>query len=106
MNEVHPHTRSKWWSSIPGRTPADQPPLTFRVGDAALFPAHTWEQWHIPRYVRKHAILRPHTPRPIYASLGGALIETDSTHRRGAAASLAGTTPGRCPAPAIPSRRH
>ncbi|MDF3312661.1 cupin domain-containing protein [Rhodococcus sp. T2V] len=44
---------------------ADQPPRTLRVGDAAVFPAHTWAQWHIPRYVRKHAILRPHTPRPM-----------------------------------------
>ena len=79
MNEVHPHTRSKWWSSIPRRTPADQPPLTLRVGDAAVVPAHTWEQWHIPRYVRKHAVLRSHTRRPIYAGLGGARIETDST---------------------------
>lgn len=30
VNEVHPDTRSKWWSSIPRRTPADQPPLTLR----------------------------------------------------------------------------
>lgn len=44
---------------------ADQAPRTLRAGDAAVFPAHTWAQWHIPRYVRKHAILRPHAPRPI-----------------------------------------
>ena len=44
---------------------ADQPPRTLRAGDAAVFPAHAWAQWHIPRYVRKHAVLRPHAPRPI-----------------------------------------
>ena len=44
---------------------ADQPPRTLRAGDAAVFPAHAWAQWHIPRYVRKPAVLRPHAPRPI-----------------------------------------
>ena len=44
---------------------ADQPPRTLRTGDAAVFQAHTWAQWHVPDYVRKHAIPRPHTPRPI-----------------------------------------
>lgn len=30
---------------------------TLRVGDAALFRAGSWSEWHVEDYVRKHAIL-------------------------------------------------
>ncbi|AMY18364.1 cupin domain-containing protein [Rhodococcus sp. PBTS 1] len=50
-------------------TSAGQPPRTLRAGDAALFHADTWARWHVPHYVRKHAILRPHIPRPIWFAM-------------------------------------
>ncbi|MBY6349625.1 cupin domain-containing protein [Rhodococcoides corynebacterioides] len=50
-------------------TSAGQPPRTLRAGDAALFHADTWARWHVPQYVRKHAILRPHIPRPIWFAM-------------------------------------
>jgi uncharacterized protein len=31
-------------------------------GDAALFRAGTWAKWHVPHYVRKHAICRDSLP--------------------------------------------
>lgn len=42
-----------------------QEPRTLRAGDAALFYADTWAEWHVPNYVRKHAILRPHISKPV-----------------------------------------
>lgn len=35
---------------------------TLRPGDAALFRAGTWSTWHVPHYVRKHAICRDSLP--------------------------------------------
>jgi uncharacterized cupin superfamily protein len=35
---------------------------TLRPGDAALFRAGTWSTWHVPYYVRKHAICRDSLP--------------------------------------------
>lgn len=40
----------------------DHPPRTLVAGDAALFRAGTWSEWHVDEYVRKHAILRQHLP--------------------------------------------
>lgn len=37
---------------------ADHPARTLFAGDAALFRAGTWSEWHVAEYVRKHAILR------------------------------------------------
>lgn len=39
-------------------------PRTLRAGDAALFYAGSRTEWHVPKYVRKHAILRPHIAGP------------------------------------------
>lgn len=39
-------------------------PRTLRAGDAALFYAGSRTEWHVPKYVRKHAILRPHIVGP------------------------------------------
>ncbi len=39
---------------------ADHPARTLFAGDAALFRAGTWSEWHVDEYVRKHAILRQH----------------------------------------------
>lgn len=36
-----------------------------RAGDAALFRAGTWATWYVPRYVRKHAVLRRELPAPL-----------------------------------------
>lgn len=47
----------------------DQPPRTLVAGDAALFRAGTWSEWHVPNYVRKHAILRQHLPSSILLAL-------------------------------------
>lgn len=41
------------------------PPVILETGDAALFQAGTWAEWHVADYVRKHAILRAHLPWPI-----------------------------------------
>ena len=38
----------------------DHPERTLVAGDAALFRAGTWSEWHVEDYVRKHAILRQH----------------------------------------------
>ena len=35
---------------------------TLRPGDAALFRAGTWSTWHVPHYVRKHAICHDSLP--------------------------------------------
>ncbi len=35
---------------------------TLKPGDAALFRAGTWATWHVPNYVRKHAICRDSLP--------------------------------------------
>lgn len=40
-------------------------PRTLVAGDAALFRAGTWSEWHVENYVRKHAILRQHLPAPV-----------------------------------------
>ncbi|KVD70619.1 hypothetical protein WS62_12040 [Burkholderia sp. ABCPW 14] len=40
-------------------------PRTLRAGDAALFHAGSRAEWHVPKYVRKHAILRPPISRPV-----------------------------------------
>lgn len=36
----------------------EHPARTLHAGDAALFRAGTWSEWHVENYVRKHAILR------------------------------------------------
>jgi uncharacterized cupin superfamily protein len=41
------------------------PPTWLRAGDAALFRAGTWSTWHVPHYVRKHAIIRRALPAPL-----------------------------------------
>lgn len=46
-----------------------QEPRSLRAGDAALFYAGTHSQWHVPKYVRKHAILRPHISKPVLFAL-------------------------------------
>lgn len=38
------------------------PERTLKPGDAALFRAGTWATWHVPNYVRKHAICRDSLP--------------------------------------------
>lgn len=43
----------------------DHPPRTLYAGDAALFRAGTWSEWHVTDYVRKHAILRQNLPAPV-----------------------------------------
>jgi uncharacterized cupin superfamily protein len=40
-------------------------PRTLRTGDAALFYAGTHSEWYVPKYVRKHAMLRPHMTKPV-----------------------------------------
>lgn len=45
-------------------------PIWLRTGDAALFRAGTWAVWHVPRYVRKHAVHRRELPRPLRVQLG------------------------------------
>ncbi|WP_415976596.1 cupin domain-containing protein [Rhodococcus sp. 077-4] len=44
-------------------------PRTLVAGDAALFRAGTWSEWHVESYVRKHAILRQHLPAPVSFAL-------------------------------------
>ncbi|WP_277184606.1 cupin domain-containing protein [Caballeronia sp. BR00000012568055] len=46
-------------------TAEGQEPRSLRAGHAALFYAGTRSEWYVPRYVRKHAILRPHLARPV-----------------------------------------
>jgi uncharacterized protein len=46
-----------------------QEPRTLRAGHAALFYAGTHAEWYVPHYVRKHAILRPHIPKPALLAL-------------------------------------
>ena len=43
----------------------DHPARTLYAGDAALFRAGTWSEWHVEDYVRKHAILRQALPAPL-----------------------------------------
>ncbi|MEI8144057.1 MAG: cupin domain-containing protein [Alphaproteobacteria bacterium] len=40
-----------------------------KVGDVALFRANTWAVWHVPHYVRKHAICRDPIPGVLAWSL-------------------------------------
>lgn len=44
-------------------------PTWLRAGDAALFRAGTWATWHVPNYVRKHAIIRRELPGPLRRQL-------------------------------------
>ncbi|MET5021170.1 cupin domain-containing protein, partial [Burkholderia pseudomallei] len=39
-------------------------PRTLRAGDAAQFYAGSRTEWHVPKYLPKHAILRPHIAGP------------------------------------------
>jgi hypothetical protein len=39
-----------------------EPERRLGPGDAALFRAGTWATWHVPNYVRKHAICRDSLP--------------------------------------------
>ena len=41
------------------------PPTWLRAGDSAIFRADTWAVWYVPRYVRKHAVLRANLPWPL-----------------------------------------
>ncbi|SAK92512.1 cupin [Caballeronia catudaia] len=50
-------------------TAEGQEPCTLRAGHAALFYAGTRSEWCVPRYVRKHAILRPHMSKPVLFAL-------------------------------------
>lgn len=50
-------------------TAEGQEPRTLRAGHAALFYAGTRSEWHVPHYVRKHAILRPHISKPVLFAL-------------------------------------
>ncbi|MET0318492.1 MAG: cupin domain-containing protein, partial [Rhodococcus fascians] len=45
------------------------PERTLVAGDAALFRAGTWSEWHVQDYVRKHAILRQHLPGSLLLAL-------------------------------------
>lgn len=47
----------------------DHAPRTLVAGDAALFRAGTWSEWHVESYVRKHAILRQHLPASVSFAL-------------------------------------
>lgn len=47
----------------------DHPARTLVAGDAALFRAGTWSEWHVENYVRKHAILRRHLPGSLLLAL-------------------------------------
>jgi uncharacterized cupin superfamily protein len=40
-------------------------PTWLRAGDSALFRAGSWATWHVPTYVRKHAVLRTNLPWPL-----------------------------------------
>ncbi|MDR5816338.1 MULTISPECIES: cupin domain-containing protein [unclassified Caballeronia] len=50
-------------------TSEGQAPRSLRAGDAALFYAGTCSEWYVPKYVRKHAILRPHISKPVLLAL-------------------------------------
>jgi uncharacterized protein len=50
-------------------TSEGQEPRVLRAGHAALFYAGTRSEWHVPKYVRKHAILRPHISKPVLFAL-------------------------------------
>ncbi|GAB5096685.1 cupin domain-containing protein [Caballeronia sp. LP006] len=50
-------------------TAEGQEPRTLREGHAALFYAGTHSEWYVPKYVRKHAILRPHITKPALLAL-------------------------------------
>ncbi|SAL40714.1 cupin [Caballeronia peredens] len=50
-------------------TSEGQEPRSLRAGHAALFYAGTRSEWHVPKYVRKHAILRPHISKPVLLAL-------------------------------------
>ncbi|MGA9872622.1 MAG: cupin domain-containing protein [Rhodococcus sp. (in: high G+C Gram-positive bacteria)] len=47
----------------------DHPTHTLEAGDAALFRAGTWSEWHVAHYVRKHAILRQQLSAPMTLAL-------------------------------------
>ncbi|MGK2887686.1 MAG: cupin domain-containing protein [Rhodococcus sp. (in: high G+C Gram-positive bacteria)] len=71
----------------------DHPARTLVAGDAALFRAGTWSEWHVENYVRKHAILRRHLPASMSFALQfagnvrGALRRAKQLGRTDAAAS-------------------
>ena len=71
----------------------DHPARTLVAGDAALFRAGTWSEWHVENYVRKHAILRRHLPTSMSFALQfagnvrGALRRAKQLGRTDAAAS-------------------
>jgi uncharacterized protein len=50
-------------------TAEGQEPRTLSAGHVALFYAGTRTEWHVPHYVRKHAILRPHMSKPVVLAL-------------------------------------
>lgn len=47
----------------------DHPSRTLLAGDAALFRAGTWSEWHVEEYVRKHAIIRQNLPAALLLAL-------------------------------------
>ncbi len=71
----------------------DHPPRTLVAGDAALFRAGSWTEWHVENYVRKHAILRQHLPRPVSFALkvAGGLRARLSNRSKGANAQRVGS---------------
>ena len=54
-------------------------------GDAALFRAGTWSTWHVPHYVRKHAICRDSLPAAIAVPLRLSRRAAGLASRRGSA---------------------
>ncbi|MBY4130020.1 DUF861 domain-containing protein [Rhodococcus fascians] len=71
----------------------DHAPRTLVAGDAALFRAGTWSEWHVENYVRKHAILRQHLPRPVsfVLKVAGGLRARLSNRSSGASAHRVGS---------------
>lgn len=66
-----------------------------RAGDAALFRSGTSAIWHVPQYVRKHAVIRGVLPAPLRAQLAfGRRLKRifrgglDPRSRRGGTSSL------------------
>lgn len=70
------------------------PARTLAAGDAALFRAGTWSEWHVEDYVRKHAILRQHLSGPVLlaykfaGNVRGALRRVKGLGRNGAPAPV------------------
>ncbi len=40
-------------------------PVWLRAGDSAIFRTGTWATWYVPKYVRKHAVVRTNLPGPL-----------------------------------------